>query len=175
MTYFFCLHDVPESLKAQTVIGSLTRQLLFPISDLTMVDQLLNKVSLTLDFERIFSLFQRVLLLNCKTYFILNGLNECDYVEKKLLTLQLQKLQKTFILRFCISLRLELSNDLKLCLEEFITSRIIVILDDNLDIEIFIKTKLENCIESKKLVMRNPVLILEIQDVLFTESQEMFL
>ncbi len=37
VAYFFCRYDIPESLKAWTVIGSLARQLLRPIPDLAML------------------------------------------------------------------------------------------------------------------------------------------
>jgi hypothetical protein len=49
------------------------------------------------------------------------------------------------------------------------------ILDDNLNIEGFIRAELESCIESKRLVIGNPTLILEIQDTLLAKSQGMFL
>ena len=92
VAYFFCRHDIPESLKARTVIGSLARQLLRPIPDLAMVAEFLNETSPALDFERIFSLLRRALSPNCKAYFILDGLDECDYAERKILIQQLRKL-----------------------------------------------------------------------------------
>ena len=107
VAYFFCRHDIPESLKARTVIGSLARQLLRPIPDLQMVAELLDETSPALDFEKIFSLLQRALPPNCKAYFILDGLDECDYAERKLLIQQLRKLQEIFTLLLCVSFRLE--------------------------------------------------------------------
>jgi hypothetical protein len=92
VAYFVCWHDTPESLKARTVIGSLARQLLRPIPDLAIVAELLDETSLVLNFERIFSLLQRALPPNCKAYFILDGLDECDYAERKVLIQQLWKL-----------------------------------------------------------------------------------
>ena len=92
VVYFFCRHDVSESLKARTVIGSLTRQLLFSISDLTMMIELVGETSPVLNFERLFNLLQYVLPPNCKAYFILDGLNECNNVERKIIILQLRQL-----------------------------------------------------------------------------------
>jgi ankyrin repeat domain-containing protein 50 len=112
VAYFFCRHDSPESLKARTVIGSLARQLLRPIPDLTIAAELLDETSLALDFERIFSLLQRALPPNCKAYFILDGLDECDYAEGKALIQQLRKLQEIFTLLLCVSFRLEPNNAL---------------------------------------------------------------
>ena len=175
VAYFFCRYDVPESLKARTVVGSLARQLLLPISDLSMMVELLDETSLALDLERIFILLQRALPSNCKAYFILDGLDECDYNERKILISQLQKLQETFALLLCVSLRLEPNETLRLCSEHFIAVKITSIPDDNPDIEAFVTSELESCIASKKLVIGNPALILEIQDALLEGSQGMFL
>jgi len=92
VAYFFCRHDIPESLKAQTVIGSLARQLLHPIPNLAMVAELLDKTTSALDFEILLSLFQHALPPNYRAYFILDGLDECDYTEKKNLIQHLGKL-----------------------------------------------------------------------------------
>jgi hypothetical protein len=64
---------------------------------------------------------------------------------------------------------------LKFGLERFTATITTLIPDDNPDIEVFIGAKLESCIESKKLVIGNPALILEIQDALLKKSQGMFL
>jgi ankyrin repeat domain-containing protein 50 len=175
VAYFFCRHDISESLKAQTVIGSLARQLLRPIPDLAVVAELLDKTSPALDFERVFSLLQCALPPNCKAYFILDGLDECDYAERQVLIQQLHKLQEIFTLLLCVSFRLEPNNASKLGSEQFTAAIITVIPDDNPDIEAFIGAELESCIESKKLVIGNPALILEIQDALLGKSQGMFL
>jgi ankyrin repeat domain-containing protein 50 len=144
--YFFYRHDVPESLKARTVIGSLARQLLLPIPDLTMMVEYLDETSPALNFERIFILMQRALSPNCKAYFILDGLDECDYIERKILIPQLRKPQETFALLLCVSLRLEPNNTLKLCSEQFTAARITSIPDDNPDLEAFVRTELKSCI-----------------------------
>src|SRR5271170_2060402 len=175
VAYFFCRHDIPESLKAQTVIGSLARQLLRPIPDLAIVAELLDETSPALDFERIFSLLQRALPPNCKAYFILDGLDECDDAERKVLIQQLRKLQEIFTLLLCVSFRPEPNKTLKLGSEQFTATIITLIPDDNPDIEAFIGAELESCIKSKKLVIGNPALILEIQVALLEKSQGMFL
>src|SRR5271156_4505788 len=175
VAYFFCRHDIPESLTAQTVIGSLARQLLRPIPDLTIVAEFLDETTSALDFERIFSLLQRALPSNCKAYFILDGLDECDHVERQALIQHLRKLQETFTLLLCISFRLEADNSLRLSSEQFITPNIISIPNDNPDIELFIAMELESCIQSRKLAIGNPTLIREIQDALLEGAQGMFL
>ncbi|KAI9763674.1 MAG: hypothetical protein M1839_006322, partial [Geoglossum umbratile] len=175
VAYFFCQHDIPESLKARTIFGSLARQLLRPIPDLAMVAEILDKTTSALDFERIFTLLQRVLPPDCKAHFILDGLDECDYAERKMLIQQLRKLQETFTLVLCVSIRLGSEDALIFSSEQFIAARITSIPDENSDIETFIEAELANCIESKELEIGDPRLILKIQDALLEGSQGMFL
>ncbi|KAF7507921.1 hypothetical protein GJ744_009955 [Endocarpon pusillum] len=175
VAYFFCRHDVSESLKARTVIGSLARQLLLSVPDLTKVVGLLGEASPALDFEGLFRLLQRALPPKCKAYFILDGLDECNDVERNIMISQLRKLQEIFALLLCVSLRLEPNNASKMCSEQLTAARITSIPDDNPDIAAFIGAELESCIESEKLVIGNPALILEIQDALLKGSQGMFL
>jgi ankyrin repeat protein len=175
VTYFFCRYDIPESLKAGTIIRSLVRQLLRPIPDLDIAAEFLDDTTSVPDFEHLFSLLRRALPSTYRAYFILDGLDECDYTERSTLILQLRKLQDTITMLVCISFRLEPDNALKFSPEEFTAPRSISMSEDNPDIEIFIEKELENCIESKKLVIGNPTLILEIRDALLQGSQGMFL
>jgi ankyrin repeat domain-containing protein 50 len=175
VAYFFCRHDIPESLRARTIIGSLARQLLRPIPDLTNVAERLDETTSALDFEGIFSLLQRALPHNHKAYFILDGLDECDDIDRQILIRQLRELQEMFALLLCVSFRLEADNSLRLSSEQFATPTVITIPDDNPDIERFIGAELESCIQSGKLAIGNPALILEIQYALLERAQGMFL
>ncbi|KFZ03367.1 hypothetical protein V502_11004 [Pseudogymnoascus sp. VKM F-4520 (FW-2644)] len=176
VAYFFCRHDIPESLKARTVIGSLARQLLLPIADLATIAVFIEKTAiLALDFEAIFGILQRALLPKSRAYFVLDGLDECDSDEREILIRQLRKLQDTFPLVLCVSVRLDPGDVLKLSPERFIAARVASIPNDNPDIDAFISAELESHIESKRLVIGNPSLILEIQDSLLEGSQGMFL
>ena len=175
VTYFFCRYDIPKSLKARTIFGSLARQLLRPIPDLATVAEFLSETTSVLDFEGIFILLQRAIPPSCKAYFILDGLDECDHAERKILIQQLRRLQETFALVLCVSFRLDPENALILSSEQFSAVRIASIPDENPDIEAFIEAELESCIESKELIIGDPTLILEIQDALLEGSQGMFL
>jgi WD40 repeat protein len=175
VAYFFCRHEIPASLKAQTIFGSLARQLLHPISDLAMVAEILDETASALDFERIFILLQHALPPDCKAYFILDGLDECDYLERKVLIQQLRKLQETFALVLCISTRFDPQNALILSSGQLIDTRITSIPDENPDIEAFIEAELARHMESGELVIGDPRLILKIQDALLEGSQGMFL
>jgi ankyrin repeat protein len=175
VAYFFCRHDILESLKARTVIGSLARQLLRPIPDLSMAVEFLGETTSALDFEELFSLLQRAFPPNFKTYFILDGVDECDDIERQILIQQLRKLQEAFALLLCVSTRLEVDNALRLRPEQFTASSVISIPDDNPDIENFIGAELESCLQSGSLAIRDPTLILEIQNTFLERAQGMFL
>ena len=53
VAYFFCRHDIPESLKARTVLGSFARQLLRTILDIAMVTEVYDETSLIEDTEKL--------------------------------------------------------------------------------------------------------------------------
>lgn len=175
VAYFFCRHDIPESLNAQTVIGSLARQMLRTIPDLDIVAGLCDTTGSAPDFEEIFSLLHRALPPDYKVYFVLDGVDECHRSERDKLVQQLQKLQKTFALFLCVSFRVEPNNALEMSPERFTAASITSIPDDNPDIAAFIEAELESCLKHRKLVIGDPALILEIQDALLKGSQGMFL
>jgi hypothetical protein len=77
------------------------------------------------------------------------------------------------VLLICLSLRLVADGGLKA--DQLINNSVMTIPDDNLDIGAFINAELISSVESGKLTIGNPVLILEIQNVLMKGSQGMFL
>jgi ankyrin repeat protein/DNA replication protein DnaC len=175
VAYFFCRHDILESLKARTVIGSLARQLLRLIPDLSIAAGFLDETTPALDFEGLFSLLQQTIPSSFKAYFILDGVDECDDVERQILIQQIRKLQEIFALLLCVSTRLEVDNALGLRLEQFANPSVISIPDNNPDIESFISAELESCLQSRKLAIGDPALILEIRNALLEGAQGMFL
>jgi len=74
------------------------------------------------------------------------------------------------VLLLYVLLRLEPNNALKLSLEQFNNAIIFLIFNDNPNIKVFIRVELENCIESRKLIIGNLALILEIQNALLEGS-----
>ena len=175
VTYFFCRHDMSESLKARTVIGSLARQLLCLIPDLSMVAELLSGTQPVMDVETILELLRRALPVDYKAFFILDGIDECDHAERRELARQLRDLQSIIALRLCVSLRLEPNNTSQLSSAEFLATQVALIHDDNPDIEEYINTELERSLDSGKLALGNPTLILDIRNTLLAKSNGMFL
>lgn len=172
VAYFFCRHDVATSLSTKTVIRSLVRQLLNFIPDLTEAASVLNDTILDPDFETVLNL---LLPPTFKAYFVLDGLDEFDGNERAELLSALQDFQLRINLLLCISVRQNPDDPVKLQSEKFIVPWSILIPDENPDIVTFIDRELEDCIESHKLVMGQPELVLEIRDALLQKSQGMFL
>jgi hypothetical protein len=88
--------------------------------------------------------------------------DECDDVERQILIRQVRNLQETFALLLCVSTRPEVDNALGLRLEQVTAPSVISIPNDNPDIENFIGAELESCLQSGKLAIGDPALILEI-------------
>ncbi|KAH7371516.1 hypothetical protein BKA66DRAFT_572757 [Pyrenochaeta sp. MPI-SDFR-AT-0127] len=175
VAYFFCRYDIPRSLTARTILGSLARQLLRTIPDLSMVAEACEEICSTESTERVLELICHGFLSGHEAYFILDGLDECEPVEREAVAQGLKKIQQSLKLRLLISFRLELNNGLEAFTERLAITRIISIPEDNLDIEAFIEAELDHCLESQKLVIGDPTLILDIQDALVKGSQGMFL
>ncbi|KAJ6071845.1 hypothetical protein N7499_009859 [Penicillium canescens] len=179
VVYFFCRYDITESLQARSIIGSIARQLLGRMqsqclnSDLEMgyfLDR--NKLG---NFETIFFLLQRVLASDFQAYIVIDGIDECEYSERRILMEELKRLQDTFAIRLCISLRLEPNKPLEVNTDGLMHTTISPIPDNSSEIGAFIQAELESCIESQRLVVGDPHLILEIRDTLSQRSQGMFL
>jgi DNA replication protein DnaC len=60
VTYFFCRHDMPESLQARTILGSLTRQLLRTIVDLSQLAESCADAHVTGDVHKLLGMLLRV-------------------------------------------------------------------------------------------------------------------
>ncbi|KAF1958317.1 hypothetical protein CC80DRAFT_469265 [Byssothecium circinans] len=175
VAYFFCRYDIPSSLKARTILGSLARQLLCTMPDLATVAEACEEARSTEDTEKILELICRGFPSSHKAYFILDGLDECELAEREAVVQGLERIQQTLKLQLLMSFRVEPNSGLKSITERLVVTRIASIPEDNPDIEAFIETELERCLESQKLVIGDPTLILEIQDALLEGSQGMFL
>lgn len=178
VAYFFCRYDITESLEARTVIGSLARQLLCSIPDLNIVEELVDNIT-PLDVETMPRLLQRALPPDFRAYIVLDGLDEYDDRQMRTLISLLRILQDKFALLICVSFRLEADNVSWSSLDEFTRRHTMTISDDNPDIGGFINTELQRRIrfpiESERLAIGDPTLIVEIEDALLQGAQGMFL
>ncbi|KAJ5116102.1 hypothetical protein N7456_000450 [Penicillium angulare] len=177
VAFFFCRHDLPESLKPRAIIGSIARQLLWSIPDIAERASNYNLQPQLDDFETIRCLLHALLPAGVKAYLVIDGLDECEIDDRKTVIQELRLLQQRYSIRLCVSVRKEPRDlyDIDIVWENFESSVVAAIPDNSSDIELFIGAELETRIRSGQLTIGNPLLILEIQDALLKGSQGMFL
>jgi ankyrin repeat protein/Cdc6-like AAA superfamily ATPase len=176
VAYFFCRHDVAESLKARTILGSLARQLLRTVSDLDALLEICGETHTTGDVDKILEmLFKGYFPNKNKTYFIIDGLDECDDEDIAVLVQAIQKIQERLNILVCASFRVGTNKVLQSITNHFLATRIVLLPENNPDIEAFIETDLERCLSQELLTIGDATLIFEIQDALLAGSQGMFL
>ncbi|CAN9200387.1 unnamed protein product [Alternaria alternata] len=171
LAYFFCRHDLPESLAARTVIGALVHQIISPfpqrLADTEVVD--------AYDFPGLLNLMRRTVPPKHTLYIVLDGLDLCSSPERKVITEQLELLKTRFGIRTCISRRLEPEEQLQNFATEFPKAKTIRLPDNTPDIEAFVTAQLEMALSTRSLSIGDPTIILEIQNALLQGSQHMFL
>lgn len=175
VAYFFCRHDIQESLQARTILGSLARQLLRILSDLEMPSESCGDSHITGSADTILAWFLKGYSPSQKIYFVIDGLDECDETERRILVEAFQRIQKKLQALFCISLRTEPNKSLSFLTKQLLATRIIPLPEKNPDIDAFIEADLNRCLEQEKLTIGDGALIIEIQDALVAGSQGMFL
>lgn len=174
VAYFFCRHDISDSLQCGTVIRSLGRQLLRSIPDLTSVDERFKRNAQIIESMHVLGLMLS-LPRTFNAYFVLDGLDECSDQQRRQLIKELRPLQDAFNLRICVACRSDVGNLPSQMLESFAKSSLMALPDENPEIKQFIETELYSCIESGRLVLGEPQLSLEIADALSAGAQGMFL
>lgn len=174
--FFFCRHDLPESLSRRVVIGSLTRQLLEQGSNSTEKLEDWDLVNVD-EWEKMRRMLNLSLPSDFKAYLVIDGLDECTASDRGKLIEDLRFLQDTFSLMICVSLRQTPRYPLSINRGwEKLASIIVAPVPNNAtDIEKFIAEELEARIESGSLTIGDPAIILEIEDKLLQGSQGMFL
>jgi ankyrin repeat protein len=175
VAYFFCKHNIPESLQARTIIGSLARQLLRTVADLSVSAKICEYTHSTGDTEKVLETLFQGFSSNLKVYLVLDGLDECDDEEKPALVQAIRKIQQKSTVLVCASFRKEPNKGVQLITNQLLATRTISIPDDNPDIDAFIEADLDRCLRQKRLAIGDPTIILEIQDALSKGSQGMFL
>ncbi|KAF2643096.1 hypothetical protein P280DRAFT_477941 [Massarina eburnea CBS 473.64] len=197
VAYFFCRNDVSESLKARTIIGSLVRQLLRHFlaqsQDTEDVSSLQGfEHAIVMDYEEMYRLVERCKSSGQQSYIVVDGLDLCDHAEWKKFLTNMQGMQDRLASHVCIALR-SAPNDKLLDVRHGPYFRIIT--NNNLvqnayvsqapkirsmpnnkeDIESYIEAELEYRLRNRQLIIGDPTLILDIQDVLSNSADGMFL
>jgi len=176
VAYFFCRDDIFDSLQPREIIGSLARQLLRYIPDLTNAEEdIVGAKTSPLGFDTVLAILRRALPATFEAYFVLDGLDECREQQRRDLIEQLYQLQEVFTLRVCIACRSDVDCLWTMEPESFCNASVMTVPENNPEIQQFIRAELVDRIASRKLVVGNPGLVLEIEDALIAGSQGMFL
>ncbi|KAF3808502.1 hypothetical protein GCG54_00006365, partial [Colletotrichum gloeosporioides] len=168
VVYFFCRHDIQESLKSRIILGSLARQYLsyFPEDNGVFKEGVPS-----LDLDELTTLMK----LKCDNrprYLLLDGLDECSEEERRSVLLQLSFLQRHSSWRLGFSARLSTESFIQrhITLRRHISLPIL-----NPDIERYIDNELENRLSSGQLTLGDPNLLFEIRNALLSGANGMFL
>lgn len=176
VAFFFVRHDVHETLEARTLIGSIVQQLLSPFLDLTVAAEVLATTSQMDPFEQMLLILKAVLKGDFKAFVVIDGLDELKRHDRERILRELHILQQPFELSLCFSFRQEPKIPLDVgLLRSFNNATIVSIPENTLEIKSFIIEELDRRLESRRLIVRDPLLPLEIRDALINGSQGMFL
>ena len=171
--YFFCSHDDHESLQARAIMGSLARQFLRALPPSAFHDIDRDHDGITLDIEQIVTYTLRLLPSNMQYVAVLDGLDECNHQEtsRVLETLRILlgsshsfKVFWTGRSDFTTRVSHQLKSDFHVTITQS-SSRI--------DISDFIDRALDEALESGRLQLHDPLVIIKIHDTLETKAREM--
>ncbi|KAE9571848.1 hypothetical protein CGMCC3_g11973 [Colletotrichum fructicola] len=166
--YFFCRHDNPESLKCQTILGSLTRQYL---SEISVGSQQFTDDIPTLDTAAM----TRIMVSSTnksRTYVLIDGLDECRSEERRGLLQCLAEIQGMPGWHLGLSARLSAEV---LFGDDIIITWHISMPNLNPDIERYVDSELSRRKDSGELVTSDAQLITEIREALLKGYNGMFL
>ena len=176
VAYFFCQHDISESLKARTIVGSLTRQLLSAHGDFQQLSfpQLRDNNSFSIDD------LSKIILAICSklnkvVYFVIDGLDECISEEKDLFLENMKRCQESQKISLCVSLRWEPDVQSGFCPTQLTSPTYSSIPEQNPEVEAYINSEIDACINSGRLQIASEELIPAMKKVLGLKSKGMFL
>ena len=175
ISYFFCRDDDPGFLTAREIMGSLARQFLSG-----MLANAFNNVDrdvdgITLNTEQILAHLLRILPSNGQYIIVLDGLDECEPGEANHLFGLLQRVFRTptHIFKLFWTGR----SDFVARVVHRLQPNFHVIISQSKngrEISSFIELALDEALENGRLQLRDPEIIVKIQDALEAEACEMY-
>lgn len=176
MSYFFCSSDDERSLQSNIIIGSIIRQILEArIPSATIELQLAHlDQSAILNVDDLEPLFFEALALSPKLYLIIDGIDECNKVERSVL---LETLRKVFSssssnMKLFVSGRDSLHKDLYSSFKP-LYQRSVKGPNVQLDIQTYIRDIIQDRFDKKLLIVGETRLLFEIQDALLQKADGM--
>lgn len=174
ISFFFCRYDDSASLAARTIFGSIARQL---TNDLP-TEAFHKFESTTADLTAILGFLKTVLTGERRYFIVLDGLDECEEVQFKniveilrdlldspLLHIKLIFTTRTSVMSWVpLKLQPERHIDLDTAEHQASVAR---------DIDNFVNASLQERLRENELQLRDPTLVLKIQDALKTGAHGM--
>ncbi|KAI3331746.1 hypothetical protein HD806DRAFT_168371 [Xylariaceae sp. AK1471] len=174
IAYAFCRTDHVESQKYRTVVGCLARQIL-EVLQLEDFEHFGTKSQSSLNYEDIKRFFRHRVLESRPVFLVIDGIEECGYEDRIRIIEFLRYLQGCVKLKLCISYRLTADTQIRDELGVLGSDVMLQMPEGNPDIVDYIQASLESCLESGKLKLGEPAIILEISQALEAGAQGMFL
>ena len=172
ISYFLFRFD--QVVSARVVLGSLARQLLESLPFDSSSEEAPADSETPTDQHRIVSLLQQILPDTRKYFVVLDGLDECDEDEARLLIDCLRELLSST--RHVFKLYCSCRPDIVQWASEGLSDIKHVSMSSpavNTEIAQFIRSSLERCLEGNLLQLGNPTLIHTIEDALLEGAQGM--
>lgn len=159
VAYFFCRHDISESLLPRTIIGSLVRQLLSTIPVLPSIPATWD-LQRSVDAEDLMSFFISTSKPWHHCFVVLDGLDECAAATRRTLLSYIRVLQDNIHLIFSVSFRSGAHSHL----DTLASPTTFEIPADNPEIASFIDAELKQRVEGG-FTVGDPNLILETREI----------
>lgn len=173
--FFFCQHDHRESLEARTILGSLVRQFL---TIETMSETMQNQLE-RLSTDPLFSDDELELLLKTafdasrKYFIVIDGFDECSPQDRRFI---LSVLKEASFSQSTIKVFISSRHDSGREIEKAFDSRYSRTMDCqevDRDIEVYIKTTIEDRRSIKELVVGDAELLQDIEEALIRGARGM--
>ncbi|KAF2996539.1 hypothetical protein E8E14_002429 [Neopestalotiopsis sp. 37M] len=175
IVYFFCRHDIPDSLSARTVFGSFAAQLSQRHIGTDVMDEIFtNSVPSLMNLNRVLDIIPTMIKRIKSVRLLLDGADECSEEEFDLIKTGLLKLSAECDILSCVSYR-DQADGLQAKIWSAGQSAIMSIPDHNPDIAEFIEAELQRLKQSGKLSVGDPSLLITIRETLLQGADGMFL
>ena len=174
VAFFFCRYNDSESLNFRTIIGSIARQLFQNV--IPEIPDFADRVIGTevLSADQVLDHLIKLLPTTREYFILIDGIDECDEEDVKLLMDHLRRLleSKIFFRVFCSS-RPNVFPWASVHLEPYLRPLNVTIADTNSEIEKYVQSQLEQRVEKGKIHYRNPAIIDDVQQTLLEKAQGM--
>ena len=175
VTFFFLDRENAESLKAETILRSIIRQSIDPMAIPQHVESQLRNLdhNLLVTLEDLLSLLRHIIKQSAVFFIFIDGLDECDAVERRALLSSLSALAATTsTLRIFIAGRDSVYVDLR---GRFSSMEHVSMKCESLtsDIRVYVDASIQERLRSEELRLEDSCLLTEIMNTLAEHADGM--